>query len=580
MNDLLKAATAELERFLSESLPKISAEWWTKHVIDRLSFQQQRLAQERHFTALRDLDFAALLRVLDQNWFELSNSRSLPKEGRNWVKELQTVRNKWAHLSSHDVSSSEVYRDADTLGRMLAMIGASAAALETIEAFKAKAVALLASKAPANAVTPPPLHAPGSGHQAGVEESHAIGPATTSQASALFAVGNLVTLRSNPSVVMPVVEVVVATVGEPRYRVFQNNVLATYYESQLQAVVTNEAEQIQLTAEAVHAYLTSLQLLAPSTANLYSLRSGRVKFIPYQYRPVLKLIRADRPRLLIADEVGVGKTIEAGLIIKELQARMELSSVLIICPKALVAERKWFVEMKRFEEQFTALDGPLLRHCLQETHLDGEWPEQYSKAIIPFSLFDKDLVFGPDKPNKKHLGLIKLDPPPKFDLVIVDEAHHIRNSETYLHQGVRYFCDNADAVVFLSATPIQLGRPDLFTLLNVLRPDLIIDHASFEQMAEPNGFINAAVRHCRQGQDGWASEARSSLDEAAQTEWGRLFIRETPAIQQIYDQLQQESLSDADRVTLTRSIEELYTFSNLINRTRRRDDDVSAKLCV
>lgn len=579
MNDLLKAATAELERFLSESLPKISAEWWTKYVIDRLSFQQQRLAQERRFTALRDLDFAALLRVLDQNWFELSDSRSLPKEGRNWVKELQTVRNKWAHLSSHDVSSSEIYRDADTLGRVLAMIGASAAALETVETFKAKAVAVLASKAPAKAVAPP-LPAPDSGHQAGVEESHTIEPATTSQASALFAVGNLVTLRSNPSVVMPIVEVVAAIVGEPRYRVFQNNGLATYYESQLQAVSSVEPELTQLTAEAVHAYLTSLQLLAPSTANLYSLRSGRVKFIPYQYRPVLKLIRADRPRLLIADEVGVGKTIEAGLIIKELQARMELSSVLIICPKALVAERKWFVEMKRFEEQFTAMDGPLLRHCLQETHLDGEWPEQYSKAIIPFSLFDKDLVFGPDKPNKKHLGLIKLDPPPKFDLVIVDEAHHIRNSETYLHQGVRYFCDNADAVVFLSATPIQLGRPDLFTLLNVLRPDLIIDHASFEQMAAPNGFINAAVRHCRQGQEGWASEARSSLDEAAQTEWGRLFIRETPAFQQIYDQLQQESLSDADRVTLTRSIEELYTFSNLINRTRRREDDVSAKLCV
>ena len=128
MNDLLKAATAELERFLSESLPKLSAEWWTKHVIVRRSFQQQRLAQERRFTALRDLDFAALLRVLDQNWFELSNSRSLPKEGRNWVKELQTVRNKWAHLSSRDVPGSETYRDADTLGRMLAMIGASASA--------------------------------------------------------------------------------------------------------------------------------------------------------------------------------------------------------------------------------------------------------------------------------------------------------------------------------------------------------------------------------------------------------------------------------------------------------------------
>lgn len=109
---------------------------------------------------------------------------------------------------------------------------------------------------------------------------------------------------------------------------------------------------------------------------------------------MLKLIRADRPRLLIADEVGVGKTIEAGLIIKELRARIDLSSVLIICPKALVAERKWAVEMKRFDEHFTALDGALLRHYLKETHADGAWPDRCSKAILPFSLFDSDLVFG------------------------------------------------------------------------------------------------------------------------------------------------------------------------------------------
>ena len=71
---------------------------------------------------------------------------------------------------------------------------------------------------------------------------------------------------------------------------------------------------------------------------------------------------------------------------------MDISTVLIICPKALVSERKWFSELKRFDEHFTALDGPMLRHCLQESHLEGEWPEQYGKAIIPFSLFDLSLI--------------------------------------------------------------------------------------------------------------------------------------------------------------------------------------------
>ncbi len=115
-------------------------------------------------------------------------------------------------------------------------------------------------------------------------------------------------------------------------------------------------------------------------------------------------------------------------------------------------------------------------------------------------------------------GLLALDPPPRFDLVIVDEAHHIRNPDTYLHQAVRYFCDNAQAAVFLTATPVQIGSQDLFTLLNVLRPDLVIDRASFEQMAAPNRFINAAVNRCRAGGERWQVEARTCLGHAAQTE--------------------------------------------------------------
>jgi ATP-dependent helicase HepA len=401
--------------------------------------------------------------------------------------------------------------------------------------------------------------------------------ATLDQASGLpvtaplFQTGDLVALRSNPAVVVPVLEVIPGA-GEYRYRVFQNNSKTTYYETQLQTPPVTTSERRTVTAQDLQAHLTSVQILSPSTATLFSLRSGRVQFVPYQYRPVLKLIRSDRPRLLIADEVGVGKTIEAGLIMKELRARTDLASVLIICPKALVAERKWFLELRRFDETFTALDGRLLRHCLQETHLEGQWPQQYAKAILPFSLFDSDLLVGREgDPSSKEQSLIGLDPPPKFDLVIVDEAHHIRNSETYLHQGVRYFCDNADAVVFLSATPVQLASEDLYTLLNVLRPDLILDHASFEQMAEPNRYVNSAIQHCRAAQEGWQSKARGSLDEVAQTEWGRLFLRTSPAFQTIYSRLQLDVISDADRVALIRALEELYTFSPLINRTRRRD---------
>ena len=387
----------------------------------------------------------------------------------------------------------------------------------------------------------------------------------------MFKVGDIVALRSSPNTVLPVIEVITGG-AERRYHVFQNNTRATYYESQLQAVPASDDAPTVLTVSELQAHLTALQILSPSTGNLFSLRSGRVQFVPYQYRPVLKLIRADRPRLLIADEVGVGKTIEAGLIIRELRARMDISSVLVICPKALVAERKWFRELKRFDEHFTALDGPLLRHCLQETYLEGEWPEQYAKAILPFSLFDSDLILGSSgQGKKKNRGLLALDPPPKFDLVIIDEAHHIRNSDTFLHQGVRFFCDNAQAVLLLTATPVQLGSNDLYTLLNVLRPDLVIDHASFEQMSEPNWHINEAVRYCRAAAADWQVQVQGALDEVASTEWGRLFLRESPSFQSIYDRLRGDALGDVERIGLIHALEELYTFSGIINRTRRRD---------
>lgn len=567
MNELLRAATRDVSRFLSVQLPKLSPDWWNKLVIDRLSFQQQRTARERGFKQLEQFDFAAMLRILDQNWFEISATLSLPREARSWLKELQTVRNKWAHLSSTDLPPSESYRDADTLGRLL----------ETIEGSEETRLAVDAAKAAAMAAMSQPPSSTSGWSAASTDTSVAqvfneavVEKALTKQT--LFKVGDLVALRSAPNLLLPVIEVMLGG-AEIRYRVFQNGAKSVFYESQLQSVHSDTEKPTPLTASQLRARLTAFQILSGSTANIYSLRSGRVQFVPYQYRPVLKLIRADRPRLLVADEVGVGKTIEAGLIIKELRARMDIKSVLVICPKALVAERKWFNEMKRFDEHFNALDGAMLRHCVQEMDLEGEWPEQYSKAILPFSLFDSDMLLGTPggRGRRKVRGLLELDPPPKFDLVIVDEAHHIRNSETFLHQGIRYFCDNAQAVVLLTATPVQLGSDDLFTLLNVLRPDLVIDRASFEQMAEPNRPINAAIQHCRSVEDGWQQSAVDALNDAAATEWGRLFLRESPNFQAVYDRLGQQGLEDADRIPLIRELEELYTFSPLINRTRRRD---------
>ena len=165
-----------------------------------------------------------------------------------------------------------------------------------------------------------------------------------------------------------------------------------------------------------------------------------------------------------------------------------------------------------------------------------------------------------------------MDPPPRFDLVIVDEAHHIRNPNTYAHQAVRFFCDHAEAAVFLTATPIQLGNHDLFVLLNTLRPDLVLDQESFEHMAEPNPFINQAVDHARthKNRAGWGTRPLLST-KAAATGWGQAILRHNPEFRRIRNHLAEGSVAADERIQLITDLEALHTFSGIINRTRRRD---------
>ena len=425
----------------------------------------------------------------------------------------------------------------------------------------------------------------------------------TARPSSEFSPGQIVVLRSDTSIKGAVVDVLP---GQPenRVKVFIEGSVQTFYTSQLKGEEQRDEVQFFLTDQ-FHAYLTALQIRHPSLSTLYSLNAARVDFIPYQFRPVLRFIRSDRPRLLIADGVGVGKTIEAGLILRELQARRELRSVLIICPRPLVTERKWESEMKRFEERFTPLDGRTLRYCISEMDLEGVWPDQHQKIILPYSLFDDALLYGSSAGGRRspRKGLLDLDPHPRFDLVIVDEAHHIRNQETYAHRAVRYFCDHAEAAVFLTATPIQLGSHDLFVLLNALRPDLILDQESFEHMAEPNPFINQAVDHVRAQEADWTTRAAEALEQAASTDWGRAILSSNPEFNRIrrrvsawIDSGQQviksgvstpkllreasstwdasaaeSSADDEERIQIITDIEALHTFSGIINRTRRRD---------
>ena len=243
-----------------------------------------------------------------------------------------------------------------------------------------------------------------------------------------FNVGQIVCLKSNAAKK----GVVVSTSDREIISVFIDGEVQPFYESQLiDANTSLNIVQKYSNYLDFHNYMTAIEVRKSSSSSLFSLNSGKIDFIPYQYRPVLKFIKADQPRILIADSVGVGKTIEAELILKEYEARKDIDSVLIICPKPLISEKKWENELKRFGEEFVALNGSDLKYCLEETDSSGEWPVRFRKCIIPYSLFDEELLTGKKKGTRiSRKGLLTLDPAPHFDLIIVDEAHHIKNTGT------------------------------------------------------------------------------------------------------------------------------------------------------
>ena len=383
-----------------------------------------------------------------------------------------------------------------------------------------------------------------------------------------IAIGSIVELVSDPSVIGAVIGV-----SGNKYSVLINGKVQSFYKEQIQLQNAKEEHQY-LSLTRVRSALTAYQIHNPGSSNLYSLNSARIDFVPYQFRPALRMIKAESPRILVADDVGVGKTIEAGLILKELEARSSLSSVLVICPRPLVAERKWQLEMKRFDEDFTQLDGRMLAECISETDRDGEWPERHSKTIIPYSLFGEDSVMGRgsrSRRKRKEIGLSELDPLPHFDLVIVDEAHNIRNANTWAYRAVELFCRNADAVVFLTATPLQNSNNDLYTLLNLLRPDVIIDKDTFKTMSEPNAYINNLLRIVRNQEEGWQEAGKAEISNILSTTWGRNVIQHSPDFEKVFNFLDRTEVTRDERIEIIADIESLHSFHAMINRTRRKD---------
>lgn len=533
---------------LNNVLPKITDDWWNEFIMPSLTFTQHEVALKRNYSEISDFDFGTLLRITNKLWCDIS----LPSYKREIIREMMNVYNSWTYCSVELKSKEIILQDLNIILNFMEQFNANETVCDEINKF----IDFIK-----NAVW---------------EQKYADLDASEKviEDSDLIHEKSLVYIVSSPETKGVVISL--KNLNDTiQYEVFVNNECRQYYSGQIAPVKKSTGYRWISLAE-IRSYLTAYQINHPSSQNLYSLNSARIDFIPYQFRPALKMIHSDEPRILIADSVGVGKTIEAGLIIKELEARSDLERVLVICPKPLVAERKWELEMKRFDEEFIPVDGATLRQIISDNDRDGDWPSRFNKIIIPYSILDSKTYCGESNKRNHLFGLSELDPEPHFDLVIIDEAHHIRNGsmekeKAFAYKCIKYFCDHADAVVMLTATPLQTSDNDLFTILNVLRPDIVVDKDTFDMMSRPNANISRAVRIMRTLDENWSQEAMQELLALTKTQWGDSVVSKNPLYHQILERLKSRNIDREERVKLISDTESLHSFGTMLNRTRRRD---------
>ncbi len=212
----------------------------------------------------------------------------------------------------------------------------------------------------------------------------------------------------------------------------------------------------------------------------------RVQPLPHQFYIAHQVANRHAPRVLLADEVGLGKTVEAGLILHQQLITDRAKRILIVVPDSLV--HQWLVEMlRRFNLMFTILDENRC-HAIAEISPENDL-DLFESADITDDISDTNpfessqlilcsLSFLTDNPHR-----VEQAEKASWDLLIVDEAHHLQWSETQIsveYQLIDTLAQRTAGLLLLTATPEQLGVESHFARLRLLDPDRYYDLQKFK----------------------------------------------------------------------------------------------------
>ena len=228
-------------------------------------------------------------------------------------------------------------------------------------------------------------------------------------------------------------------------------------------------------------YQTLLHQQAQFQSPLRGLRGNRAGLIPHQLHIAQEVGNRVNPRVLLADEVGLGKTIEAGMILQNQLFTEKVQRVLIIVPETL--QHQWLVEMlRRFNLHFSLFDE---ERC-------EDFAEQ---AINPFST--ESLIICALDWLKAHPHRVQQAIEAEFDCLIVDEAHHLawsENAPSAAYLLVEQLANAIPSVLLLTATPEQLGLESHFARLRLLDPERFYDYQAFLKEQENYQPVADAVQ--------------------------------------------------------------------------------------
>lgn len=318
--------------------------------------------------------------------------------------------------------------------------------------------------------------------------------------------------------------------------------------------------------------LTHVRLSGRLANLIYSMETTNTDFYAYQFKPVLKILNTPTKGILIADEVGLGKTIEAGLIWTELRSRYEDRRLMVLCPAVL--REKWRTELhRRFGIDAEILNANEALERFKKVAME----DSYASFAIICSMQGLrpkrgwDDTEEPTNHNASELARFlesRREEDPLLDLLVIDEAHYLRNPESMTSSLGKVLCEVSERVLLLSATPVHLKSADLYHLLNLIDPDTFNQPTVFDSILEANTPIVKAREALTTGQID-QEELLGLLDEAS----ANPYLAGNRQLRSLIDDLQSGArLDDQDyRSKLVFRLDGVNLLNNVVTRTRKRE---------